>query len=114
MRGESRDVRAWLATWRGDAHAGRTETSLQLALAPGLVRLDRAAPGNTRPIAELMPALRASSVRAVSPNGVLGDPAGASAAEGAALLRELLDDLLRAVADWTGQPAAGGQETRHE
>jgi creatinine amidohydrolase len=108
MVGESRDVRAWLPNWRGDAHAGRTETSLQLALAPDLVRLDRAAKGNTQPIAELMPALRASSVRAVSPNGVLGDPAGASAAEGAALLRELLDDLVRAVADWNGQSAAGG------
>ena len=32
--------------------------------------------------------LRAGGVRAVSPNGVLGDPAGASAAEGAALLRD--------------------------
>ena len=109
MVGESRDVRAWLATWRGDAHAGRTETSLQLALAPGLVRLDRAAKGDTRPIAELMPALRASSVRAVSANGVLGDPAGASAAEGAALLRGLLDDLLGTVTDWTAQSAGGRQ-----
>ena len=100
LRAESRDVRAWLASWRGDAHAGRTETSLQLALAPGRVRLDRAEPGNTRPIAELMPALQASSVRAVSANGVLGDPAGASAAEGDALLAALLADLLDTVRAW--------------
>jgi mycofactocin system creatininase family protein len=100
LRGESRDVRAWLASWRGDAHAGRTETSLQLALAPGRVRLDRAEPGNTRPVAELMPALLASSVRAVSANGVLGDPAGASAAEGDALLATLLADLLGTVRAW--------------
>ena len=100
LRAESRDVRAWLASWRGDAHAGRTETSLQLALDPGRVRLDRAERGNTRPVAELMPALRESSVQAVSPNGVLGDPAGASAAEGGALLAGLLADLLAAVRSW--------------
>jgi mycofactocin precursor peptide peptidase len=100
LRAESRDVRAWLASWRGDAHAGRTETSLQLALDPRRVRLDRAERGNTRPVAELMPALRESSVQAVSPNGVLGDPAGASAAEGGALLASLLEDLLAAVRSW--------------
>jgi mycofactocin precursor peptide peptidase len=100
LRGESRDVLAWLATWRGDAHAGRTETSLQLALAPERVRLDRAQAGDVRSISELMPVLRASSVRAVSASGVLGDPAGASAAEGAALLAELLAGLLAAVEAW--------------
>lgn len=100
LRGESRDVYAWMPRWRGDAHAGRAETSLQLVLAPDSVRMSRAEPGNTRPIAELMPALRASAVRAVSPNGVLGDPTGASAAEGAAMLRELLADLLRSVRAW--------------
>jgi creatinine amidohydrolase len=100
LRAESRSVLAWLPAWDGDAHAGRTETSLQLALAPAQVRLDRAEAGNTRPIAELMPALRASSVRAVSPNGVLGDPAGASAAEGTALLASLAGDLLAALDSW--------------
>ncbi len=38
---------------------------------------------------------RGSSVRAVSANGVLGDPAGASAADGAARLAELLRELVR-------------------
>ena len=60
----------------GDAHAGRTETSMLLALDPALVRTDAAAAGNTAPLRELMPALRAGGVAAVSPNGVLGDPAG--------------------------------------
>ena len=41
-----------------------------------------------------MPELRAHGVRKVSPNGVLGDPAGASAAEGTRLL-----DLLVANSD---------------
>jgi creatinine amidohydrolase len=106
LRAESRDVLAWMPARPGDAHAGRTETSLQLALAPERVHLDRAEPGNTRPITELMPVLRASSVSAVSPNGVLGDPAGASAAEGAALLGALVRDLLAAVDGWgKGQPS---------
>ena len=105
LRAESRQVLAWLPSWSGDAHAGRTETSLQLALAPERVRMERAEPGNTRPIAELMPVLRASSVHAVSPNGVLGDPAGASAAEGAMLLDHLLTSLLERVDAWTaGSP----------
>ena len=100
LRGESRDVSVWLPRWRGDAHAGRPETSLQLALAPGTVRLDRAEAGNTTPIGELMPALRASAVHGVSPNGVLGDPAGASADEGAALFRDLLADLTAYLKRW--------------
>jgi mycofactocin precursor peptide peptidase len=100
LRGESRDVRVWTPRWSGDAHAGRAETSLQLALAPGTVRLSRGQAGNTAPIAELMPALRASSVKAVSPNGVLGDPVGASAAEGEAMLGDLLADLLASVSAW--------------
>jgi mycofactocin system creatininase family protein len=102
LQSESRDVYAWLPRWHGDAHAGRTETSLQLALAPQSVRYNRARAGNTTPIAELMPALRTSSVRAVSPNGVLGDPAGASAEEGEAVFSALLADLLARVAEWCG------------
>jgi creatinine amidohydrolase len=100
LRAESRDVRTWLPAGEGDAHAGRAETSLELALAPDRVRLGRAEAGNTRPLTELMPELRRSGVRAVSPNGVLGDPAGASAAEGAALLGRLTADLLATVDAW--------------
>jgi mycofactocin precursor peptide peptidase len=100
LRAESRDILAWLPAWEGDAHAGRAETSLELALAPDRVRPGRAEAGNTRPLTELMPQLRRSGVRAVSPNGVLGDPAGASAAEGAALLDRLLGGLLAAVDAW--------------
>jgi mycofactocin precursor peptide peptidase len=100
LRAESRDILAWLPAGEGDAHAGRAETSLELALAPDRVWPGRAEAGNTRPLAELMPELRRSGVRAVSPNGVLGDPAGASAAEGAALLGRLLTDLLAAVDAW--------------
>ena len=74
----------------GDAHAGRTETSLMLHLAPDLVRLERAEAGVTDELSSLLPRLVADGVGAVSPNGVLGDPAGASAVEGAALLDALV------------------------
>ena len=94
LRGEGRGCHVWHAgVPGGDAHAGRTETSLMLALAPDDVLLAAAAPGETRPVNVIMPALRARGVRAVSPNGVLGDPAGASAAEGERLLGALAAGL---------------------
>jgi creatinine amidohydrolase len=89
-----------------DAHAGRVETSLMLALAPGDVRLDAAERGETRPLSEIMPGLRAGGVRQVSQNGVLGDPAGASAAEGETLLALLVADLA-ATLDRLTDPAGG-------
>lgn len=91
---ERRKCHAWHASLPGgDAHAGRFETSIMLALAPWTVRMDAAAAGNLRPIDELMPTLRTQGVRAVSPNGVLGDPAGASAGEGEFSLSRLTADL---------------------
>ncbi len=86
-----------------DAHAGRVETSLMLALAPQDVRLDVAVAGETRPLPEIMAGLRARGVRPVSPNGVLGDPAGASAAEGAALLDLLVADLAATIGRLSGE-----------
>ena len=61
---------------------------------------DRAVAGATTPIGALLPRLRAEGVRAVSPTGVLGDPAGASAEEGAALLADLVDRLVAAARAW--------------
>ncbi|MBT0772497.1 mycofactocin biosynthesis peptidyl-dipeptidase MftE [Kineosporia sp. J2-2] len=100
LRAESRDVLLWMATWDGDAHAGRTETSLQLALHPERVRLELAERGNTTPVRELIDELRASGVRAVSPNGVLGDPEGAGAEEGARLVQRFVDGLHTQVLAW--------------
>jgi mycofactocin precursor peptide peptidase len=74
----------------GDAHAGRTETSLMLHLNPGAVELARAEPGELTPARELIDRLRREGVRAVSANGVLGDPRGASASEGEGLLGALV------------------------
>jgi mycofactocin precursor peptide peptidase len=114
--GERRAVLAWapaLATWPdADAHAGRVETSLMLALAPGDVALDAAEPGNRRPLAELADALRAGGVRSVSPNGVLGDPGGATADEGERLLERLTADLVSAVEAWRAQIQRGARQER--
>ena len=62
--------------------------------------MDLASPGCTLPLDAILPALEADGVAAVSPSGVLGDPTGASAAEGARLLDELATALERAVAAW--------------
>jgi mycofactocin precursor peptide peptidase len=106
LTAEGRDVLSW---WPdapgGDAHAGRTETSLMLALRPELVRTDRLERGATAPLAELGPRLRAEGVRAVSPNGVLGDPAGAGAGEGRELLATLAGQLESAVDAWCADRA---------
>jgi mycofactocin precursor peptide peptidase len=104
LTAEGRRVLAWsprLGGWPGaDAHAGRTETSLLLALAPASVRPEVAAPGNTRPLEQLAAALRSGGVAAVSPNGVLGDPTGATAAEGRRILDAMAADLVAEVARW--------------
>jgi mycofactocin system creatininase family protein len=101
-----RDGRPALPWWPcipgGDAHAGRIETSLLLALRPDLVRLDAAVAGETAPLAVIASRLRTAGVRSVAPNGVLGDPTGATADEGRALLVRLVDDLTRAVDTWRG------------
>jgi creatinine amidohydrolase len=100
LRSEGRDV-AWFPCGvpGGDAHAGRTETSLMLHVEPLGVRDLRPA-GVTTPIGQLLPRLRAEGVRAVSPTGVLGDPAGATADEGAALLEQMTARLIATAATW--------------
>jgi mycofactocin precursor peptide peptidase len=104
LRYEGRACLAWHAALpEGDAHAGRSETSVMLALAPGAVRLDAAERGDVRPLGEILPLLRERGVRAVSANGVLGDPGGASAAEGQHLLARLVDSLRAAIDQFLGQ-----------
>lgn len=94
LRAEGRLAMVWTTKLiDADAHAGRTETALMLALAPELVRLDRAEAGDRRPLGELLPMLQALGVREVAPNGVLGDPTGATAAEGLALFERLTKKL---------------------
>ena len=114
LTAEGRDCHVWHAGIRPpmlaaagislvpDAHAGRVETSIMLALAPDDVQLEAAVPGETRPLALIMADLRTHGVRPVSPNGVLGNPAGASAAEGERLLALLVADLIATLDHLTG------------
>lgn len=105
LRAEGHDV-AWApcATGeiggRGDAHAGFIETSLMLHLRPDAVRLQLAQPGNTTTIGQLLPEIVVGGVAGVSVNGVLGDPTGATAEEGARLLEVMAADVARSVLTW--------------
>ena len=105
LRSEGREV-SWVpcATAGADPHAGHTETSLLLHLSPECVRLDRALPGNGAPLAELLPAMRAGGIAAVSAAGVLGDPTTATAGEGQRIFDEMVDGGLAAIATWTPGP----------
>ncbi|HUR13549.1 MAG TPA: mycofactocin biosynthesis peptidyl-dipeptidase MftE [Mycobacteriales bacterium] len=104
LRAEGRDVRAWGPRWGGDAHAGRTETSVLLAL--GRPVGPQRPVGATAPVSELLPVLREGGVGAVSATGVLGDARGASAEEGLTLLAVAAADLLAFVASWPPSPRA--------
>ncbi|MEU9786749.1 mycofactocin biosynthesis peptidyl-dipeptidase MftE [Streptomyces phaeochromogenes] len=106
LRGEGHDA-AWTGcdVPGGDAHAGRTETSVMPHLAPDQVLLDAAVAGDTRPPAVLLPDLMARRVRAVSPSGVLGDPSGAPLEEG----RGMLDSMVSAA---VGRIAGGVADGR--
>ncbi|MEY2958498.1 MAG: hypothetical protein RLZZ01_1066 [Actinomycetota bacterium] len=80
-----------------DLHAGRAETSLMLAIGPERVRPERAVSGATPPLVDLVN----DGVLAHSPSGVLGDPAGASAAEGTEMFGRLLTRLVADVSAWS-------------
>ena len=101
---EQRPTLAWWPTTEDpntlDLHAGRTETSVILAAAPELVRGELAAPGARATLRELLPRLRLDGVVGISPNGVLGDPTGASAEEGRRHLARWSAELAAAVAVW--------------
>jgi mycofactocin system creatininase family protein len=108
LRYEGRDV-AWCScSARGaDAHAGHTETSVLLHISPLSVRSEELVPGNTAPLAELMPALRRGGMAAVSEVGVLGDPTTATADDGARIFAEMVDGCVARIARW--QPDRDGR-----
>jgi creatinine amidohydrolase len=100
---EGRPVLAWSPSWPrrrdggpADLHAGRIETSMMLAIDPGLVRLELAVAGADATMDEL----RTHGVREVSPNGVLGDPDGASGREGERFITAFVEDLVHQIERW--------------
>lgn len=103
LRSEGRHVLSWWPKWPhrrdggpADLHAGRIETSLMLAIDPGLVRLEKAVAGPDADIEQL----RAEGVRSVSPTGVLGDPTGASGREGERFITAFVEDLVHEIERW--------------
>lgn len=101
LRYEGRDVAWFPCAFPGaDAHAGHTETSVLLHFSPSSVSMSAVQAGNTAPVAELLPAMRAGGVAAVSANGVLGDPTTAAEHHGARLLDALVTRLDAALGDW--------------
>ena len=102
LTAEGRRVQLWWPSSGDptDAHAGFTETSVLLATRPELVHSGRAEPGVQRPIEELLPVLREHGLAGVSPNGVLGDPTGASAPAGERVLAEWTRQLVDILAGW--------------
>ena len=112
LTGEGRNVLGWWPRWPqrrdggpADLHAGRIETSMMLAIDPGLVRLELATAGPDASIDEL----RSRGVRAVSRSGVLGDPDGASGREGERFITEFVADLVHSIERW--RPLAPGPGT---
>ena len=110
LRYEGRDA-AWLSCRTAedstDTHAGHAETSLMLHLHPDLVDMERAAPGCTAPLREILPAMREGGVAAVSPTGVLGDPTTASGGEGARLWHLLVAEARASLIAWDVGDADG-------
>jgi creatinine amidohydrolase len=78
-----------------DMHAGHTETSLMLHLAPGTVRMDLAEVGAIGDSEILIERMRAGGIKEVSSNGVVGDPTNATAAHGATILSFYADHLTK-------------------
>jgi mycofactocin precursor peptide peptidase len=70
----------------GDMHAGHTETSVLLHIAPHLVDMSRAERGATGNASDLIAAMRDGGIAAVSSNGIIGDATTATAEHGASVM----------------------------
>jgi creatinine amidohydrolase len=86
--GEVASERFGISPEAAGAHAGHVETSVALVLAPDLVGPQRER-GFMGRYHEMAPLLFEQGLRAVTVNGVLGDPAEASAAAGECYLDAL-------------------------
>jgi creatinine amidohydrolase/Fe(II)-dependent formamide hydrolase-like protein len=83
---------------QGGLHAGEWETSMILAIHPELVRMERGAPGFTGPPQEAVEALmQGRNVAELSDNGIIGDPAQASAEHGRLYWDRVVELVLEAL-----------------
>ena len=84
-------IRRFGRTDTAGPHAEVMETSMMLHLHPELVHMDRAEPGFTGESS--LDDVLARGMRAITQNGILGDPVGASAEMGAAVLEAIVERL---------------------
>jgi creatinine amidohydrolase len=82
-------IRRFGRTDTSGPHAEVLETSMMLHLHPQLVHMERAAPGFTGE--STLEDVLARGMRALTPNGILGDPVGSTAEMGAAVLGAIVD-----------------------
>lgn len=80
---------------RAGGHAGEHETSLMLVVRPDLVAMAEAQPGYVGDQLGIAPIVFEQGFRAVTENGVLGDPRDASAGAGEAYLAAMTDLLVQ-------------------
>jgi creatinine amidohydrolase len=81
----------------GGVHAGEWETSMLMAIHPDLVHLERAEPGFTGDPQAAVGAIVGGGVHSVAENGVIGDPARASAEHGSRYWEQALAITLEAI-----------------
>lgn len=87
-------------------HAGHTETSVMLHIAPSKVQTDRIERGTVGDASSLVAQMRTSGVVGVSTNGVLGDPTTATSEHGIAVMKlyssRLAVHLVTLSREWLG------------
>jgi creatinine amidohydrolase len=95
----------WQMMKRDFDHAGEVETSLVLAIAPGLVHMDRATP-NSKSLSKSKAAYSSltnvpGSFPKITGNGVWGDPMNATASKGDKLIKEIITNMTKTIAELT-------------
>lgn len=89
-----------------DMHAGHTETSVMMHIAPHSVHTDRLTTGNTQSVTDLLSSMRSGGIRSVSESGVLGDATTATPEHGAYVLnfyaQRLAEHLRAQLLNWSG------------
>jgi len=78
-------------------HAGERETSQLLHLHPEMVRREKAEAGYVGDFKAILPQMMTVGLRPVTANGVLGDPAKASAEQGRRYLEQTVQALVKAI-----------------
>jgi creatinine amidohydrolase len=98
-----REAEAFGVADRVGGHADVAEASIMMALHPDRVRPDRAEPGRVGPLdPEVSRRLFEEGMKAVSANGILGDPTGMSPELGRRLVEALADAVVDRLAGGEG------------